>query len=299
MSVILITGASTGIGQEATLHLARKGNTVYAAMRTPENATELKEQIAAENLSITIVRMDVLDQQSVDDAVNTVMEKEGRIDILVNNAGIGGGRAVEETPIEEARALFETNYFGQARVISAVTPILRNQRAGRIVNVGSLAATNTMGCHAHYSASKRAMTALSEALAFELAEFNINVSIIEPGVVLTPIWGKGEMPNEDSPYHGTVKRLMRFFEYGFTRPAMPQDAAEAIAKAIEDEQPDFRYPVGADAQECVAARASISDEEWIAMNRLPDEAFAKRWTEVAGVNYYSGELPVAEGTTDS
>ena len=136
--------------------------------------------------------------------------------------------------------------------------------------------------------------ALSEALAFEMAPFNVRVAIIEPGVVITPIWGKGEMPADDSPYAAAIQRLMRFFEYGFTRPAMPEHAAAAIVEAIEAEDPKFRYPVGADAEECIAARARISDEEWIAMNRLEDEAFAQRWAEVAGVDYYSGELPSAE-----
>lgn len=294
MSVILITGASTGIGQEAALHLARRGHTVYAGMRSPERATELASQAGEEELPLTVVKLDILDQASVDGAVATVLADHGRLDVLVNNAGIGGGRAVEETPIAEAREIFETNYFGQARMIAAVTPSMRTQRGGRIVNVGSLAATNTMGCHAHYSASKRAMTALSEALAFEMAEFGVKVSIVEPGVVITPIWGKGEMPDVNGPYGNAIKRLMRFFEFGFTRPAMPADAAEAIAAAIEDDQPAFRYPVGADARECIAARASISDEDWIAMNCLPDEAFAKRWEEVSGVNYYSGELPTAK-----
>ncbi|MEH6581028.1 MAG: SDR family oxidoreductase [Halioglobus sp.] len=293
MSVILITGASTGIGQESALHMARKGHKVYAGVRSPETATDLAEKIAAESLSVNVVRLDILDQTSVDTCIAAIVAAEGTIDVLVNNAGIGGGRAVEETPIEEARALFETNYFGQARVIAAVIPILRKKGAGRIVNVGSLAATNTMGCHAHYSASKRAMVALSEALAFELAEFNIKVALIEPGVVLTPIWEKGEMPDENGVYSTALKRLMRFFAFGFTRPAFPADAAEAIAEAIESDQPRFRYPVGADAHESTAARASISDEEWVAMNCLPDEAFAQRWAEVSGVDYYGGELPEA------
>jgi NAD(P)-dependent dehydrogenase (short-subunit alcohol dehydrogenase family) len=233
----------------------------------------------------------VVNQESVDTAIAAIVDAHGHIDVLVNNAGIGGGRAVEETPVDEARAILETNYFAQARVIAAVAPIMRKRRSGRIVNVGSLAATNTMGCHAHYSASKRAMTALSEALAFEMAPFNIKVAIVEPGVVMTPIWTKGEMPDQEGAYGKTIKRLMRFFEYGFTRPAMPEDAATAIAEAIESEQPQFRYPVGADARECIAARASIPDEQWIAMNTLDDDAFAARWEEVAGVNYYSGALP--------
>ena len=135
------------------------------------------------------------------------------------------------------------------------------------------------------------MEALSEALAFELAEFGIKVAVIEPGVVLTPIWGKGEMPEQDGIYSNSIKRLMRFFEFGFQRPAMPIDVATAIADAIESEQPRFRYPVGPDALECAAARPSVSDEEWIALNLLQGEEFNKRWTEVVGVDYYGGDSP--------
>ena len=211
MAVTLITGSSTGIGQEAALHMARKGHEVYAAVRNPETADELRQKIAAESLPVEIVRLDLLDPDSIESAVAQIMARSGRIDALVNNAGIGGGRAVEETEIEEVREIFETNYFGNVRVLRAVTPIMRKQRAGRIVNVGSLAGRVVMGCHAHYSASKWALEGMSEALAFEMAEFNVRVAIIQPGCVLTPIWGKGELPTEPTPYQKSLERLGRFF----------------------------------------------------------------------------------------
>jgi NAD(P)-dependent dehydrogenase (short-subunit alcohol dehydrogenase family) len=204
----------------------------------------------------------------------------------VNNAGIGGGRAVEETPLEEVREIFETNYFGTVSVLRAVVPIMRQQRSGRIVNVGSLAGRVVLGCHAHYSASKWAMEGMSEALAFELAEFGIRVAVIQPGVVLTPIWGKGSLPEDPSPYANSLQRLGRFFEFGLSRPAMPSDVAEAIAHAIESDSPHFRYPVGPDAVEGIAARNKVSDDEWIEANRLQGEAFYDRMAELVGVDYY-------------
>jgi NAD(P)-dependent dehydrogenase (short-subunit alcohol dehydrogenase family) len=286
MSVILVTGSSTGIGQETALHMARKGHDVYAAVRSPETATELKDLIAAEDLSVSVITLDLVDPDSIVTAVAEIMARSGRIDALVNNAGIGGGRAVEETPMHEVREIFETNYFGNVNVLRAVTPIMRQQKSGRIVTVGSLAGRVVMGCHAHYSASKWAMEGLSEALAQEMAEFNVKVAIIEPGCVLTPIWGKGSLPTEPSPYLKSLQRLGRFFEFGLRRPAMPTDVASAIAHAIESDKPHFRYPVGPDAVESVAARAKVSDDEWIAANCLQGEAFSDRWLELVGVDYY-------------
>ena len=286
MSVILVTGSSTGIGQETALHMARKGHDVYAAVRSPETATELKALIAAEDLSVSVIKLDLVDPDSIVTAVAEIMARSGRIDALVNNAGIGGGRAVEETPMHEVREIFETNYFGNVNVLRAVTPIMRQQKSGRIVTVGSLAGRVVMGCHAHYSASKWAMEGLSEALAQEMAEFNVKVAIIEPGCVLTPIWGKGSLPTEPSPYLKSLQRLGRFFEFGLRRPAMPTDVASAIEHAIESDKPHFRYPVGPDAVESVAARAKVSDDEWIAANCLQGEAFSDRWLELVGVDYY-------------
>ena len=286
MSVILVTGASTGIGQETALHMARKGHQVYAAVRSPETADELKEKIAAQALPVTVIKLDLVDPASVAAAVAEIMASSGRIDALVNNAGIGGGRAVEETTLDEVREIFETNYFGNVTVLRAVTPIMRRQNSGRIVTVGSLAGQVVMGCHAHYSASKWAMEGLSEALAQEMAEFNVKVSIIEPGCVLTPIWGKGSLPTDPSPYQKSLERLGRFFEFGLRRPAMPDDVASAIAHAIESDQPHFRYPIGPDAEETIAARAKVSDDAWLQANCLQGEAFYDRWEELVGVDYY-------------
>ncbi len=290
MSVILVTGSSTGIGQETALHMARKGHHVYAAVRTPATATELKEKIAAENLSVDVIKLDLVDPASVKTAVAEIMEKSGRIDALVNNAGIGGGRAVEETELDEVREIFETNYFGNVTVLREVTPIMRKQNSGRIVTVGSLAGQVVMGCHAHYSASKWAMEGLSEALAMEMAEFNVKVSIIEPGVVLTPIWGKGSLPEDPTPYQKSLERLGRFFMFGHTRPAMPSDVASAIEHAIESDKPHFRYPVGPDAEETVAAKNKVSNDEWMEINCLQGDAFYDKMEELVGVDYYRGEL---------
>jgi NAD(P)-dependent dehydrogenase (short-subunit alcohol dehydrogenase family) len=286
MSTILVTGASTGIGQETALHMARKGHRVFAGVRTPDSAVELREKTTSENLPLEIIQLDITKDDSVDQAIATIMSSAGRIDALVNNAGIGGGRAVEETPLEEVREVFETNYFGSVRMLLAVTPIMREQRSGRIVTMGSLAGRMVYGCHGHYSATKWALEGLSEALAFEMAEFNVHVSVIEPGSVPTPAWEKGTPPPADTKYTNSLERLAAWATHTMKNPASPLDVAEAVADAIESDKPRFRYPVGQDAVENIEGRFSVSDEEWIAANRLQGEAFRQRWHEIIGVDYF-------------
>ena len=286
MSVILVTGASTGIGQETALHLARRGHQVFAGVRTPATATELNDKIASENLSLEVVQLDITDDASVQGAIAAIMAGPGRIDALVNNAGIGGGRAVEETPLEEVREVFETNYFGSVRMLLAVTPIMRQQRDGRIVTMSSLAGRMVFGCHGHYSASKWALEGLSEALAFEMAHYNVKVSVIEPGSVPTPAWEKGTPPPQDSHYEKPMARLGRWAEFSMQRPATCLQVAEAVAHAIESDDPHFRYPVGVDAEEGIGGRARVGDEEWVKLNCLQADAFNDRWAEVVGVDYF-------------
>jgi NAD(P)-dependent dehydrogenase (short-subunit alcohol dehydrogenase family) len=286
MSSIIVTGASTGIGLATALHLAGKGHQVFAAVRSPDTAHELKEGIARENVPAEILQLDITDGDSVKSAISTVMASAGRIDALVNNAGIGGGRAVEETPLEEVREVFETNYFGTVQMLLATTPIMREQRAGRIVNMSSLAGRMVFGCHGHYSAAKWALEGLSEALAFEMAEFNVRVALIEPGSVPTPAWEKGTPPPEDTHYGNSLERLVGWATHTMKNPASPVDVAVAVAHAIESDSPHFRYPVGQDAIEDIAGRASVTDDEWIEANRLQGEAFYDRWQEIVGVDYF-------------
>ena len=289
MSVILVTGASTGIGLACAVHLAGKGHQVFAGVRSPETANQLKDESEKQSVAVDLVQLDVTDQASVDAAISTIMEKTGRIDALVNNAGIGGGRAVEETPLEEVREVFETNYFGAVRMLLAVTPIMREQRAGRIVNMSSLAGRMVFGCHGHYSAAKWALEGMSEALAFEMAEFNVRVALIEPGSVPTPAWEKGTPPPEDTKYGNSLARLAAWATHTMQNPASTEDVAVAVAHAIESDTPHFRYPVGQDAVEDIAGRISVSDDEWIEANRLQGDAFARRWKEIVGVDYFGAD----------
>src|SRR6188472_1884885 len=139
MPVILITGSSTGIGYAAAETLAQNGHIVYATMRNPEGAPQLQQLADDNHLPITILPMNVLDDQSVESAMNEVLLKEGKIDVLVNNAGIGSWGAVEELSMELFKADMETNFFGTLRCIKAVLPSMRKRKGGTIINVTSCA----------------------------------------------------------------------------------------------------------------------------------------------------------------
>jgi NAD(P)-dependent dehydrogenase (short-subunit alcohol dehydrogenase family) len=288
MSVVLVTGCSTGIGQEAAIQLAERGHKVYAACRNPDGADELTARIDSCAGDIVSVSLDLLDQSTIDTCVNGIVEAEGRIDVLVSNAGIGGGRAMEETPMEEFREVYETNVFGTLAVMQAVIPIMRKQRSGRLVNVTSLAAVNVFGCHGTYSSSKAAMETICTALSQELAFFNIQVSLIEPGCILTPQWSKGTPPPEDSAYGESFTRLMGFGQFGLNRAATTDDSSAAIIDAIEADSPRFRYPVGPDADDFFKAYQELNDdEEWRRIACLDNEAYAKKMMELMGVDYYA------------
>lgn len=288
MAVILVTGSSTGIGQESALQLARNGHTVYASCRNPDGASDLREKIKADEFSLRVVALDLLNQSSIQACIDSIVEREGRLDVLVSNAGVGGGRAMEETSIAEVKEVYETNVFGALAVMQAVVPQMRKQGGGRLVNVTSLAAVNVFGCHGTYSSSKAAIEAICIAMSQELAAFNIGVSMVEPGCVLTPMWGKGTMPPEDSAYGESFSRLMKFGEYGLARAATTVDCANAVQDAIESDNPRFRYPVGPDAEDFWRAYTALNDdEEWRRIACLDNEAYAERMAQLMGVDYYS------------
>ena len=286
MATILITGANSGIGLESATQLARSGHRVIAGCRNPDAATELNAA-RDEGLNLDVVAIDLLDQAAMPAMVDAIIEREGGLDVLVSNAGIGGGRAMEETPMEEFRAVYETNVFGTLALMQAVIPHFRKQQGGRLVNVTSLAAVNVFGCHGTYSSSKAAVEAVCMALSQELAAFNVRVSLIEPGCIMTPLWSKGQPPAEDSPYAENFARLGKFAEFGLGRAATTVDCANAIQDAIENEAPRFRYPVGPDAEDFWRAYTALNDdEEWRRIAALDNAAYAARMKELMGVDYY-------------
>jgi len=275
MSVVLVTGSSTGIGLATALHFGRLGDGVYAGVRNIATATELAEAIAAEKLPVHPITLDVDDQASVTRAVGEVLAQAGRVDVLVNNAGIGGGGPVEDVPVDWVKSLFETNYLGAIRMIRAVLPGMRERRRGAIVNVSSIAGRLAIAGHGHYSAVKHALEAISEALAQEVLEFGIRVAIVEPGVVVTPIFTKARrFADPASPYAAHVDRLLLFYQMQMKMPSQPIDVARVIHEAVTTKDPKLRYLVGQDAEMLVAGRRKLTDEEYVATGRpMPDAEY--------------------------
>jgi NAD(P)-dependent dehydrogenase (short-subunit alcohol dehydrogenase family) len=272
MAVALITGSSSGIGLAAAAHFARQGHEVWAGVRNPVTATDLQQTLERDALPIRVVSLDVDDPASVQLAVDEVHAKAGRIDVLVNNAGIGGGGPIEDVPVDWARSLFETNYFGVVRMVQAVLPRMRQRRSGTIVNVSSIAGRLAIAGHGHYSAVKHALEAMSEALAQEVQRFGIRVAIVEPGVVVTPIFSKARrFADPASPYFDHVRRLLLLYQKQMPHAAQPADAARVIYEAATTDEPKLRWLVGEDARLLVAGRQRTSDEEYVAGGRAMSE----------------------------
>jgi len=251
MSVVLITGCSSGIGLEAALAFARRGDTVYASMRNTGKAGQLQERASKEGLTVDIVPLDVLDDRSVTDAVAKIENTHGGVDVVVNNAGVGYSGSVETLDIDKAQAIIDTNFWGAVRVIRAVLPKMREKGAGVIVNVTSVAGrVRGTPYQAFYSASKHGLGALSEGLQFEVAPYGIRVACIEPGFFTTEIFANGEVGNVDltNPYGADHAWLDDFYlKSGQAAGGDPAVVADAIVQAANDPATPLHNLVGDDA----------------------------------------------------
>lgn len=274
MPKVLITGTSSGIGLATALELARAGHTVYATMRNPARAPELGERAAKEGLPISILSMDVDSDRSVEGCFAAIHRQGERIDVLVNNAGIERHGSVEELPMEEFRAIMETNYFGALRCIRQVVGGMRERRSGCIVNVSSVAGKIAGLSLAGYMASKFALEALSEALAGEMKTFGVHVAIVEPGIIETPM---AHAIAEAPPSHyGQARNVAALFQAALEHPAPPSIIAGAIRDVIESGTWKLRHPCGPDAEPFLSWRAAMTDEQWVDLNALDAEGFRKR-----------------------
>jgi NAD(P)-dependent dehydrogenase (short-subunit alcohol dehydrogenase family) len=289
MTISLVTGTSTGIGLATAIRLARDGHAVHASMRDPGKAGPLRAAAEEAGVELEVLSLDVDDDTSVRDGVAAILEREGRIDSLVNNAGVDNGDCLEETPLETFREVMETNFFGAIRCIQAVLPGMRARRSGCIVNVSSLTGRVPCSGASAYCASKAALEAASESLAAEVAAFDLRVALVEPGLVLTPIFGKRRLPPPDSPYADLYRRSLALFPKLIERGSTPEDTALVIAHAIHTEEPRLRYLVGWDAETIVAHRANMTDEEFVAMGRCEsDEDFYASFERHFGIDVRPG-----------
>ncbi len=250
--IALITGSNSGIGLATAIYLARRGYTVWATMRNLEKSRELRAIVEVEKLPIEIAQLDVCDDNSVKNAVAQILQKSGRIDVLVNNAGYGLRGAVEEVSLDEWKQQFETNFFGVIRVTHAVLPQMRARRSGAIVNISSVLGRMALPFSGPYIASKFALEGLTETLRYELAPWNINVILIEPGFIATKFQENAQLSQaaqrDDSPYAIFKKASGRRVQSNIYRAASPERVAEKIYHAITHPKPKLRYPVGRDAR---------------------------------------------------
>ncbi len=240
--VVLISGASAGFGRASATQLARLGYRVYGTSRRAEFP-----EAADSDSSPLMLPMDVCDDGSVQTAIEFVLKREGRIDVVVNNAGVGLAGAVEDTSVEEAKAIFETNFFGVLRVCRAVLPTLRAQGGGHIVNVSSLGGLVTIPFQGFYSASKYALESMSDALRMELRPFGVHVTLIEPGDFKTGFTAArvfSAASGDGSAYRENCQKAVAVMEHDEQNGADPQKVAQLLARIIADPSPGIRYPVG-------------------------------------------------------
>ena len=270
MAVIFITGSSTGIGLATAVAFGRAGHDVYATMRNPDRAPELASIAAKERLPIKVLPMDVDNDASVGKAVAGVLAESGRIDVLVNNAGIAVTGPVEELPLAEFRRVMETNYFGALRCIQAVVRGMRERRSGHIINVSSIQGRISIPSYAAYAASKWALEAASEALAQETKSFGIKVSIVEPGMIATPVWDKRREVPANTRYR-QERRIRALVNALLKQPVTPFVVADKIVEIVQSKTWKLRHTVGPDAEPTLQYRASMTDEQWVDLQSVESD----------------------------
>ena len=255
--VVLISGANRGIGLSTACRLASKGYIVYAGARKSSSVTALSQACEEFPGNLYRVELDVTDQNLVDLAVNTVISREGRIDVLVNNAGIEILGSIENHTVEEAKRLFDVNFFGSMRLSQAVLPFMRAQNRGRIIQISSRSGFRPLPSISMYAATKFALEGISETMAATLKPWNIQVSLIEPGPVSSEMDFLAPYGSKLLPENDPFKLL--FEKAGLLDPVSPiaqtpGEIAVFVQEAIESDEPLFRYQTTKAIQEQAGMR---------------------------------------------
>ena len=258
-NVILITGASSGIGKSTAKKLLAKGHTVYGAARRVDEMQDLKK------LGMHTQFLDLTKEESIQTCVDTILKNEGRIDVLINNAGYGSYGAVEDVSMEEAKRQFEVNIFGLARITQLVLPAMRKNNKGRIVNISSMAGKIYTPFGAWYHATKHALEGFSDCLRLELKAFNIDVVIIQPGAIKTE-WGTIAADNlkeksGSGAYAEFANAAATSMHDAYTSDRLTdvEVLGETIAKAATVKNPNRRYAKGFMAKPAMALRKWLGD----------------------------------------
>ena len=299
--IAVVTGSSTGIGLETSLHLARNGYYTYATMRD-SNKKYLIEKISdKEKLPLKILLMDVDEDASISNAINTIVDEKKKVDVLVNNAGYGLFGALEDMTMEDIKKQFDTNLFGAIRTIKQVLPIMRKQNNGIIVNITSLAGIVGIPAESIYASTKFALEGLSESISYELQPYGIKVILVEPGVINTNFVPNIKFPNKNyntfqdllmkengqnrttttvnysnnnnnnkeknfSCYSTTVDAFLSHYYPAIQSGLHPKEVAivilDAINSALNSSDYLFRYTIGEIAQNFAQAKKNMSDSEF-------------------------------------
>jgi len=262
--VALVTGSSSGIGLETSLALARDGYHTFASMRNLGKAGEIEYAAKKENLSIDVIELDVDKEESIVSAINKVTTDGGSLDILVNNAGYGQFGCTEDVSIDEFRKQFETNFFSIVRIIQEVAPIMRKQNSGIIVNISSVVGRLGLPSSTAYISTKFALEGLSECLRYELGQFGIKTTLIEPGVIKTNFFNSMKIPESkiDPKYKTLTDNMLAGLKMMAEMGTAPSQVADVIIKAIHDDEILPRYIVGTDAAMFMEAKKTKTDLEF-------------------------------------
>jgi len=266
--IVLITGASSGIGYDTARRLALQGHKVYGAARRTDLIEPLRE------CGVVPLAMDVTVGESMAAAVQRIIAEEGRIDVLVNNAGYGYLGPIETVPMEEARRQLEVNLFGMAHLTQLVLPYMRERHSGRIINISSIAGRAVILFGGWYNVSKFAVEAFSDALRMEVKPFGIRVSIIEPSGIKTP-WGIIAADNLETSVRGSAYEKPGFkmastfrWAYGSDLMSKPASVTRAIVRAVNSRCPSTRYRPGRGALTIIFLHSILPARLWDSFARL-------------------------------
>jgi NADP-dependent 3-hydroxy acid dehydrogenase YdfG len=259
---ILITGTSSGIGKATAIHFQQKGWNVIATMRSPEKDTELKE---LEN--VLLEKLDVLDLESINQAIQNGIEKFGKIDALVNNAGYGAYGPLESFPRENIIKQFNTNVIGLMDVTKAIIPQFRANKDGVIVNISSIGGQMTFALGSLYHGTKFAVEGISESLHYEMKEIGVKVKIVEPGMIATDFGGRSFdfQAGEIADYQPIIGALMKQWQNPDNTSSAASLVADVIYTAVTDDSEQLRYRAGDDANFLLNSRKKMTDDEFFSM----------------------------------
>jgi len=258
--VVLITGATSGMGELSVKYLAENGYIVYAGSREPNFEPSVIQ-------GVTTIYIDVTKTESIKKCVAEIIAKEGRVDVLVNNAGFGLLSTLEDATDEEIFAQFDVNVFGLIKTTREVLPYMREARSGVIINISSFLGKMGLPLLSHYNASKYAVEGITDSLRFEVLPFGIRVHSIESGLFGTNFVKKGLIANttttsENSPYKTLVAHFVPIVAKAINEGPSPQPIADAILLIIEDDNAPIAVPVGVEAETFVPMRKEMDNESF-------------------------------------